>query len=637
MVNRLGLEPEVCEIVECIKQGKNFLLSGGAGSGKTYSLISLINYIKENNIRKSIACITYTNTAVKEIKERSNYEDIEVMTIHNFLWNEINKYQCELKEVITKLVKEKKIAKYMKGEEIDSFHIENDIIYKNYVKLSKGIISHDELLLVANKMYSEYPLLCKILIDKYDYIFIDEYQDTQKEVIEIFLNYLENIKNRNNIIGLFGDSMQSIYDDGIGDINSYIECNVVIEVKKLQNRRNPKSVIELANKIRFDNLEQSPSEDSKATNMKNGGIIEGDIKFIYSSEKINIEELKKEDIFKEWDFDNSENTKELRLTHNLISKQVGIEELMLLYDKDPIIKLREDIVKLIKKENSEYKEDENIMNMTFGEIVQEYDKYKVRGKNKGKTNYDIYIADNNFENSYNYVKEWSFSKVVKIYIDKEMLLSGKKENKDEEDLSMDTRDEIRKYIDRLFELIYAYDNGDHNRFIELTNYKINKLADKKHLFEIMNGLNLEDTTLEDVINKFNENGLLTTGDSFERFIKDNEYIYYRAKNIKFSVYKNLYEYLQGYTVLTTQHKVKGDEFDNVFIYLDNGNWNKYNFKNLFSYENINDNVYKRTRKLFYVCCTRAKKNLVVYYPNCNEDVLGKAKEWFGEKNIIKVE
>ena len=36
------LEPEVVQIFEHIKNGKNFLLSGGAGSGKTYSLVQVI-------------------------------------------------------------------------------------------------------------------------------------------------------------------------------------------------------------------------------------------------------------------------------------------------------------------------------------------------------------------------------------------------------------------------------------------------------------------------------------------------------------------------------------------------------------------------------------------------------------------
>ena len=44
-------------------------------------------------------------------------------------------------------------------------------------------------------------------------------------------------------------------------VDFYIESEIVIEVQKRQNRRNPQSVISLSNKLRIDKLEQVPSED----------------------------------------------------------------------------------------------------------------------------------------------------------------------------------------------------------------------------------------------------------------------------------------------------------------------------------------------------------------------------------------
>ena len=49
------------------------------------------------------------------------------------------------------------------------------------------------------------------------------------------------------------------------------------------------------------------------------------------------------------------------------------------------------------------------------------------------------------------------------------------------------------------------------------------------------------------------------------------------------------------------------------------------------------NILKRTQKIFYVCCTRAKKNLAVFYNNPSAEVINKAKEWFGETNIVELE
>ncbi len=107
------------------------------------------------------------------------------------------------------------------------------------------------------------------------------------------------------------------------------------------------------------------------------------------------------------------------------------------------------------------------------------------------------------------------------------------------------------------------------------------------------------------------------------------------KQIKFSEFQKLFEYLEGRTPFTTQHKTKGDEFDNVLVILDNGGWNNYNFEDLFL-ENGSESVLNRTKKLFYVCCTRAKENLAVFYHGPSEEVVEKAKEWFSEENVILI-
>lgn len=46
---------------------------------------------------------------------------------------------------------------------------------------------------------------------------------------------------------------------------------------------------------------------------------------------------------------------------------------------------------------------------------------------------------------------------------------------------------------------------------------------------------------------------------------------------------------------------------------------------------------KRTQKIFYVCCTRAKEKLYVYYCEPSKDVIDKAKEWFGEENVKNIQ
>ena len=262
---------ELKKIQECIENNNNFLLSGGAGSGKTYSLVQTINFIKENYNNKAIACITYTNVAVNEIKNRVvDNRNLKVSTIHDFLWENIKHFQKELRKCIVELINEEQIK--FKDENIQENYFDSmDIQYKEYLDIKNGIISHDEVILISNKMYNEYKVLCDILKDKYDFILVDEYQDTNKFVIEILLDCLKK-SSKKSIIGFFGDSMQSIYNDGVGDLKNYIENGEIIEIQKKQNRRNPLKVIELANKVRTDGLIQEPSEDIEVPNMEKGRV-----------------------------------------------------------------------------------------------------------------------------------------------------------------------------------------------------------------------------------------------------------------------------------------------------------------------------------------------------------------------------
>ena len=102
-----GLEivkDEFQQIMEHITNGDNFLLSGGAGSGKTYSLVEIIRQVIEDNPTVKVACMTYTNAAVKEIEERVDHENLNVTTIHDFLWDNIKNYQKELKYGLIQLI-----------------------------------------------------------------------------------------------------------------------------------------------------------------------------------------------------------------------------------------------------------------------------------------------------------------------------------------------------------------------------------------------------------------------------------------------------------------------------------------------------------------------------------------------------
>jgi DNA helicase II / ATP-dependent DNA helicase PcrA len=69
--------------------------------------------------------------------------------------------------------------------------------------------------------------------------------------------------------------------------------------------------------------------------------------------------------------------------------------------------------------------------------------------------------------------------------------------------------------------------------------------------------------------------------------------------------------------------------------LDNGAWNNYNFVNLFLNSGT-PTVLARTQKIFYVCCTRSKENLAVFFHQPSPQVIAKATEWFGAENVISI-
>lgn len=635
---RLELEPEVQEIFKLIDAKENFLLSGGAGSGKTYSLVQVIRQAIEENPSAKIACMTYTNAAVKEIEERVNHKNLNVTTIHDFLWDNIKHFQKELKSALVVLLNDEEAttisideANPIPDNYYDSF--EEGIQYKEFLKLKEGIISHDELLVIASYLFEHYPKLSDILKDKYAFIFIDEYQDTSKLVVEIFMSHFTK-SPKQNIVGFFGDAMQSIYDDTVGNLDDY--ADKVKEIKKEQNRRNPKTVIDLANRLRTDGIVQVPSADNNAPNMVEGGLKEGNIKFFYS---VNDEILKVKSVLVEkfdWNFNKAKETKELNLTHNLIADKAGFRTLMDIYDKDPIIGLKNDILRKIKdNKKNNVAEIEILENDTFDVVV---DKFQLKNRQR-QLKKDLLLQDEANRILYSQLKDSLFSEVRKIYLDKDSLIDDKKKDEKDENRKGTKRDNLIKHLFKIQTNITLYQNRQYNEFLRITDYKnrIYSIADKKILKENIEGLiNVGEKTIEELIDDAHEKGICIIDDKLTEFKANKEYLYNRVKAIKFIEFQLLFAYLEGKTPFSTQHKTKGTEFNNVLVILDNGGWNNYNFENLFL-GNGTASVLERTQKIFYVCCTRAKENLAVFYHNPSAAVIAKAQEWFGIENVINLE
>lgn len=325
-------------IISCIDENKMFLLEAGAGSGKTYSLIETIKYIKKNCPHKKILCITYTNNAKNEITSRlSDTNNIIISTIHDFIWNYIKPFQKELRkevniwlqEKIEKLESEKDFEKLEKYKNADR---SLEIHYRDYEALHKGIISHNKVIDLAIKFLSN-PTFCTMLVNSFSYIFIDEYQDAEKKLLPILLNKINEFKKEYLVLGLFGDNMQHIFDNGIGSI-SYIDNNL-IKISKVENYRSCPEIIKANNLLRNDGIEQVSM---------NKKVLKNQIAFIYnSSEDLYLKEFD----FKKVKFDDF---KRLFLVHKQIANEVGFFNLYNKYKE----KYPRDVGNILKKADERF-------------------------------------------------------------------------------------------------------------------------------------------------------------------------------------------------------------------------------------------------------------------------------------------
>ncbi|CAM3330042.1 UvrD-helicase domain-containing protein [Vagococcus fessus] len=627
-----AIEPEVREALECIERNLNFVLTGGAGSGKTYSLISLIEKVGEYYPMKSIVCITYTNNAVAEIRNRITNDKLQVSTIHEFVWTKISKYQNEMKKVLTDLINDESEKKFRLPKDFEEdqqltidYFVDNKIKYDEYYSLKNNKdskISHDHVLIVAEKMFERYPKLCDILKDTANFIFVDEYQDTDPLIMKIFLDHIKQ-SNKNSIVGFFGDPMQAIYDSGVGKIDEESYENLVF-INKKQNRRNPGAVINLANKIRNDSIKQEPSRDPNAPNMIDGKVIQGNINFLYTKNLDEISDYRKIGLFNEWDFSDSRKTKELWLVHRSNAKMAGFQKLFNLYNSDLIIelisKIRDKVKKGILSPGSESFENlaSDITVRKRGNLLENI-----------KSNAD-------YNEAFSWIKNKKWDEVTNVRVNKDSLLSYKFNGLTGVYEAKSDRDEILKYLDSIYELIELYVEGNYNHFLKKIDIKILSFDKKKKINDEMNKLLEPSLTIEQVVEKA-EDIFKLKNDSFEYFVNnEGEYLWLRLKALPFSEYRNSIKYQKENFPFATQHSIKGSEFDNVLVVLDNGEWSKYNFEKMFKNFSTNDSIVERTKKIFYVCCTRPKKNLVVLMPTVDDEVIERAKDLFGETNVHQI-
>lgn len=239
---------------------------------------------------------------------------------------------------------------------------------------------------------------------------------------------------------------------------------------------------------------------------------------------------------------------------------------------------------------------------------------------------------------YNKALEISYEELAKIYLNKDQLVDDKKNDQQDLNRPSSNRDDLIKHLFKIQRNVQLYTSGNFNEFLRITDFKISSQADKVSLKAKMDLLSdAQERSIHEIIELANTSGIVRIDDKLERFRTQKSYLYQRVSAIGYIEFQKLFEYLEGFTAFSTQHKTKGLEYSNVLVVLDNGNWNKYNFNYLFADKLDKASIVDRTRKIFYVCCTRAKDNLAIFFPSPSPDVIKKAKLWFGEANLVDLD
>ncbi len=273
------------------------LILAGAGSGKTRTVTYRIAHmVKELGISTlNILALTFTNKAAKEMKERAEAligpesNNLIVSTFHSFSVRLLKAYSERIgygrnfniydvddqKSIINKIKKElnigsdeltpvrlvNKISKLKEqGIGVDTLEKEIDVkiaanktfyeIYKRYEEILKANNAMDfsDLLLNAKKVLED-PYVLEKVQDRYRYIVVDEYQDTNDIQYEIISMIASKYRN----ICVVGDEDQSIYAFRGANINNILnferDYKNAFVVKLEQNYRSTKTILNAANEI----------------------------------------------------------------------------------------------------------------------------------------------------------------------------------------------------------------------------------------------------------------------------------------------------------------------------------------------------------------------------------------------------
>lgn len=300
---------DVQDFNTCIK------VMAGPGAGKTHWLIGQIKYIlskaKDLGLSRKVGCITYTNKATENILSQvgTNNNRLEVSTIHAFLYKNIIKPYFHLIAeeegfaidkldghddtiissygFVSDLMKANRMGMLIKDHANKSYELKQTVedyrwsLTKDGIELQKvikypripgigekyvlaykkkvwneyGIMHHDDVLYFTYKLIEKEPRIVQLLVARYPYLLIDEYQDSSSIQHWLFTK----LAGEGCRITLIGDKAQSIYTFAGADITN-IDTFTAPGIKTFtiaDNHRSTQNIVEFLNKLRPEFVQRS--------------------------------------------------------------------------------------------------------------------------------------------------------------------------------------------------------------------------------------------------------------------------------------------------------------------------------------------------------------------------------------------
>lgn len=276
-----GVVEEICSYLTA-DPAQSFFLFAGAGSGKTRTLVEVLRRltgVEEHAGGKklakslfargqSIRIITYTRNAVSVISGRLGENPLAtVSTIHGFCWDLIAGFDEDIREALIHLNNqaideaEAEAAKRKKGptekdkEKIEKLIAKEELIRSTHYftyspdknTFGEGALQHDQVLSITAWLLACRPTLQRALVDSHPIILIDESQDTMKKVLHALMLTVNEFPS-DLALGFIGDHRQRIYMDGHKDLPSLIP-KAWNRPKLEMNHRSQKRIVDLINNI----------------------------------------------------------------------------------------------------------------------------------------------------------------------------------------------------------------------------------------------------------------------------------------------------------------------------------------------------------------------------------------------------